>query len=107
MAHLISSEARRAVRLMTGDDRHKARPIIVLPRGTRPTLLNLLLRRKAQAFTLSHKGTFLLDQSTGQLYRRCWDDSVPYCVPIDVETIDPAHQQKLLRRIRKRIHDCQ
>jgi hypothetical protein len=106
MAHQIRCEGGRAARLMGYSTRYKAKAIIVLPRGVRPTLLNLLFRRKAQAFELTHKGTFLLDASTGQPYRLCWNDNVPYCVPIDVENIDPQHQQKLLRRIKRRIHEC-
>jgi len=90
---------------VSGD--YKTEKVVVLTRGTQPTVRNLFRRYKTDAYWLSRKGYFLLDASTGQPLMRCWHGDTPYCVPIDLERTKLGRLLKLLHRIRRRIHECQ
>jgi hypothetical protein len=103
----ILSEGSRAAGAMSSSRRHVPEKAIVLHRGTVPSVRNLHRRRKTQVFHLGNQGFILLDAQTGQPYERCWTGRVPYCVPIDLERVERHKLHKLLRRIRKRINECQ
>ena len=107
LIHQILSEGSRAAQAMSSSRRHVPEKAIVLHRGTVPSVRNLHRRRRTHVFHLGNKGFILLDARTGQPYERCWTGSVPYCVPIDLERVERHKLQKLLRRIQKRIQECQ
>lgn len=103
----INHEGRKAARLMAASGRHAPETVIVLRRGSMPSLRNIHLRRRTQVFRLGNKGLILLDMSTGQPYMWTWTGWLQYCVPIDLERTEHHNLQKLLRRLRLRISECQ
>jgi len=107
LAYHIRSEAGRAVRMMGVSGDYKTEKVVVLKSGSRPSVRNLFRRYKTDAYRISNKGRFLLDASTGQPLMRYWHGDTVYCVPIVLESTDSRHLGKLLRRIRRRIHECQ
>ena len=86
--------------------RYKRETVIVLRFGTKPTIFNLLFRKKVKALHLGKKGMILLGCAETRFYQRCWQGKSPYCFELKLNELRQPRLNKLLRRVRVLIHEC-